>query len=87
MADECLKSDTTRKHIDNSFVRLIRGDVKRLSKLNYFIYKSPEQLKSFSWDKFYTELETIAPTFLSFLLAATHTKNPKSNRRAVIGMV
>uniref|UniRef100_A0A1X7SLS1 ZAD domain-containing protein n=1 Tax=Amphimedon queenslandica TaxID=400682 RepID=A0A1X7SLS1_AMPQE len=87
MADECLRSKPTRKHIDNGIVRLIKGDLKRLSKLNsYFIYKSPEQLKCFSWDKVYSELETVAPTFLSFLLAATHTKNPKSNRRAVIGI-
>uniref|UniRef100_A0A1X7TE76 ZAD domain-containing protein n=1 Tax=Amphimedon queenslandica TaxID=400682 RepID=A0A1X7TE76_AMPQE len=87
MADECLRSKPTRKHIDNDIVRLIKGDLKRLSKLNsYFIYKAPVQLKCFSWDKVYSELETVAPTFLSFFLAATHTKNPKSNRRAVIGI-
>ena len=47
---------------------------------------SKHMLLEFNWDALKTELLVNAPILLSILEACTHTKSPRTNSTAVIGM-
>ena len=48
--------------------------------------QSVSELKDFKWNKLLSELEKYAPTFLMILCESTHTRQPRHDRNAVIGM-
>ena len=85
LAGECLRDDKTRHSIILSLQKLIQTELKKLSSMqSSLLDQSPDTLKSFTWNAIYDELKKNAPIFLSFLMAATQTKTPRSNRIAVM---
>ena len=48
--------------------------------------KSSDDLKHFKWEMIFDELQKKAPVFLCFMMSATKTRNPRSNRIPVICM-
>lgn len=52
--------------------------------VNSFLRNS--KITGFSWDAVITELKHHAPLFLAFMQACMHTKTPRRNYNAVLGM-
>ena len=48
--------------------------------------QNPSHLKEFSWDMLLNEVSQFAPVLKSLLFSATHTRVPRSNTDAIVGM-
>lgn len=86
---ECMKISTMRKYIVQILGQKLRNELASLCSedANSILREqSPDALTGFSWGKLHDELEARAPTFLSLLEMCTHTRKPRCNRMAVIGM-
>ena len=85
LANECLSDERTRYYIFSNMGRIIRTEIRKMSSLqSVLLSQSPEDLKMFTWDVLYDELQRNAPTFLFFLKAATETNTPRSNEVEVM---
>ncbi len=85
LANECFSDVTTIRYLLKQFHKTIKTEINSLSSLqSVFCHHSPNDLKMFSWDNLYNELQEKAPFLLDLLKAATETRNPRENRDAVI---
>ena len=89
MAIECLREHRTRRHLLKRVGMLVHNELILLcsdSTNSILRQQSVLQLKEFTWSKLSAELKNKAPTFLTILNECTHTRRPRSNQDAVIGM-
>lgn len=89
VAIECLKEPSTRKHLLKRIGMLVRNELIALcsdSSNSILRQQCVSELKEFTWKKLLSELENKAPVFLTILRECTHTRRPRSNRDAVMGM-
>ncbi len=68
--------------------RLIDIEMKMLCsvEVNSVLQRDCNVMREFKWKKFISEIEHNTPLMYHILMACTKTKQPRSNRVAVIGM-
>lgn len=84
-----MNDHATKQYMIRQFGLLVRKELQLMcSDQTNSLLKSCSvlDLREFSWDKLHSELATNAPILLSILHACTHTRRPRQNRKAVIGM-
>lgn len=85
-ATESLKDPLIRNYIIKKLLSWISKEMKCLcsSKVNSFLRSS--DVIGFTWDAVITQLKSHAPLFLAFMQACMHTKKPRKNHSAVLGV-
>lgn len=89
VAIECLREKRTRVYLLKRIGVALRNELRVMcseSTNSILSNQSVSELKDFTWNKLLSELEKYAPTFLMILRESTHTRRPRHNRNAVIGM-
>ena len=89
IVSDILNSQVTRDYLLKKVRVLLRKELTSMSsdKTESILDKqSMADLKSFSWSKILNELSSNAPILLSISFSCTHTRKPRTNRNAVIGM-
>jgi L1 cell adhesion molecule like protein len=85
LVNECFSDKKSCEYIFSHIKKLIRTEIKKLSNLNSILCSQcPNDMMKIDWDVFIKVLKINAPTFLSFLMAASQTKVQRSNRNSVI---
>ena len=85
-ATEILKDPLIRNRIIKILLTWISKEIKCLCsfKVNSFLRSS--DVTGFTWDALITQLKSHAPLFLAFMQACMHTKKPRNNHSAVLGV-
>ena len=89
VAMECLKDPVTRAYLLKGIGVLVRNELKAMcmdSTSSILRSTSSQDLKGFTWDTLIHEATETAPVLLEILHQSTQTRQPRSNRPAVIGM-
>ena len=89
IVSDILNSQVTRDYLLKKVGVLLRKELTSMSsdKTESILGKqNMADLKSFSWSKVLNELSSNAPILLSILFSCTHTRKPRTNKNAVIGM-
>ena len=87
VAEQCFRNPARRKYLLDRIALEMRKDLRTVSSMknpSCLRYNSPEDLKSFTWNKLLHELSVNAPTLLSVLQAATRKRIPRKNAKGVI---
>lgn len=90
VTDQCFTDDEIRGYILQKIGKHVYSEVKTMcsSKVQSLLQKKTnEALKEFKWDTFMSEIKVNAPVLYNILLAVTKTKQPRSDRNEVIGML
>ena len=89
VVSECMKDPKMKMYTIELMGRQLRNELISLcsNATNSTLQnQSADALREFTWGKLHSELEARAPTLLSLLQMCTHTRKPRHNRIAVIGM-
>ena len=87
IVSHCLEDVVLRKHIIASIGKRVQAEVATLcsDKCNSVLRQhAKEQLLKFKLENFNQEMRAHAPTLLTLLQAATHTRHQRPNQQAVI---
>ena len=86
---EIMKDENGRKYCIQKIGVLIRNELHKLcspTTKSILGSQSLSDLSDFTWDKLLQELEFHAPVLQAILKESTMTRNPRPNRKAIIGM-
>ena len=86
LATEALKNPTTKRYIVKKVGILLRKELVSMCSDKTKSVLKTLSLEEFTWKHLISELSTTAPTLYSLLLSCTHTRKPRQNRDAVIGV-
>ena len=90
MARHCLNDSGISKYIVKGISLSVQHEIASLcsDKVDSVLReKSVNAVEMFSWDVVMEEMKTRAPTLLSLFKTCTHTKRPRNNHNAVIGII
>ena len=87
LAKECLANEKVKGYIIKKVALMVQSEIKLMCNFQSVLKsKSSDDLKHFKWEMIFDELQKKAPVFLCFMMSATKTRNPRSNRIPVICM-
>ena len=88
-ATECLKEPSTKKYLLKNIGVLVRNELILMcsNRTDSILCKqSMTELCEFKWDSLLAKRRNNAPVFLSILSECMHTKSPRPNPDAVVGL-
>lgn len=83
---EALKDPVTRGYVVRRVGMMVRNELVLMCSDRVQSMLRSQSLKEFTWSAFMRELSTNAPVLLTLLKSCTHTRIPRQNRDAVIGV-
>lgn len=89
MVNECFKDPAMKKYLVEKVGRIARSELAAMcsEEVSSCLLKQSEDVYStFIWERIHAELEVNTPVLLSIFQSCTHTRKPRVNRKAVIGM-
>lgn len=89
MVEECFKDPVMKKYLVETVGRIVRSELIAMCSVkvsSILLEQSEDVYGDFIWDKIHAEMEVNTPVLLSIFQACTHTRRPRINRKAVIGM-
>ena len=90
IANECMKDPMTKQHLLTAIGNNLRAELSamcsRANTNSILCNQSSDALDKYTWGKLHDELAERAPLLRTLLEMCTHTRKPRINRQAVIGM-
>ena len=83
---QCLKQAEMRTVLVKKLGKLVQKELVHTKFKSTLLQHSKHDMTNFSWSSIIAEMKDHAPILLEILLAATHTKQRRSNQELVIAM-
>lgn len=89
LIDQCYDDPDTRHIMLRKIGKIMKKEVKLIcSEKTASVLRSEsyDDIKNFTWDKLIQEMRVHTPVLTDILCSCTSTKNPSSNRMAIVGL-
>lgn len=89
IVDQSMKDPLVKRYMIEKMGQILRSEVTTMCSdrtCSILSNQSVDAMKIFTWDALLIELQSHAPLLYSLLTSCTHTRRPRPNRNAVIGV-